>query len=177
MLNHKSILWILLGIGLFVAALIGCGAKGQPAEFEQTAGEMKKGPGVLTGEEGELVVYDSKRGGAFPQFLGKKSGEGSKDASKKADQEEGSQDATQKADKPTSAASTQVTADQQPTGTQVSPEAARDFQEFQEWKKEQQAFREFQEWKKTAQGAAEYKEFLEWKEWKSYQEWKKQQGQ
>jgi hypothetical protein len=170
MLNHKSTLWMLLGIGLLVAALMGCGAKGQPAEFEQTAGEMKKGPGVLTGEEGALVVYDSKRGGAFPQFKGKQSEEGSKKASEKADQ-----DASAVSE--TAAESSQIAAGQTSTGTQVSPEAAREFQEFQEWKKEQQAFREFQEWKKTAQGAAEYKEFLEWKEWKSYQEWKKQQGQ
>ena len=170
MLNHKSTLWILLGIGLLVAALMGCGAKGQPAEFEQTAGEMKKGPGVLTGEEGALVVYDSKRGGSFPQFKGQKSEASTKDASEKADK-----DASTVLE--TSAKSPQIAAGQSSTGTQVTPEAAREFQEFQEWKKEQQAFREFQEWKKTAQGAAEYKEFLEWKEWKSYQEWKNQQGQ
>ena len=185
MYDNKSTLWILLGIALAVAVLMGCGgkAKGRPAEFNQTAGEMKEGPGVLTGEEGALVVYDSKRGGAFPQFRGKKSEEDSKDTSEKTDQEESSKVASKKADKDapatpdTSAESPQIAADQTSTGTQITPEAARDFQEFQEWKREQQAFREFQEWKKTAQGAAEYKEFLEWKEWKSYQEWKKQQGQ
>jgi hypothetical protein len=164
MYNNQSTLWMLLGIGLAIAVLMGCGAKGQPAEFEQTAGEMKEGPGVLTGEEGALVVYDSNRGGAFPQFKGQQSEAGPKEASEKADTD-------------ASAASPQIAAGQTSTGTQVSPEAAREFQEFQEWKREQQAFREFQEWKKTAQGAAEYKEFLEWKEWKSYQEWKKQQGQ
>ncbi|MGD8468439.1 MAG: hypothetical protein PVI49_07945 [Desulfobacterales bacterium] len=170
MYNNQSTLCMILGIGLAIAVLMGCGAKGQPAEFEQTAGEMKEGPGVLTGDEGAVVVYDSKRGGAFPQFKGQISEADSKDASEKA-----AKDASAASD--TSAASTQVAAGQTSTGAQVSPEAAREFQEFQEWKKEQQAFREFQEWKKTAQGAAEYKEFLEWKEWKSYQEWKKQQGQ
>ncbi len=170
MQNARTILWALFGIGLAAAILMGCGAKGQPAEFEQTAGEMKKGPGVLTGEEGALVVYDSKRGGAFPQFKGDKSKEDSKAASEKSDK-----DASTASE--TAAESPQMAAGQTTTGAQVTPEAARDFQEFQEWKKEQQAFREFQEWKKTGQGAAEYKEFLEWKEWKSYQEWKKQQGQ
>jgi hypothetical protein len=162
--NHNSILWMLLWTGLAIAICTGCG--GKPAEFKQTAGEMKEGPGVLTGEEGGLVVYDSKRGGAFPQFKGNKSDEGSKEAGEAA---------AAASDKP--AASTQMAAGPTSTETKVTPEAAREFQEFQEWKKEQQAFREFQEWKKTSQGAAEYKEFLEWKEWKSYQEWKKQQGQ
>ncbi|MBT8331324.1 MAG: hypothetical protein KJP06_03245, partial [Deltaproteobacteria bacterium] len=82
--NTKTTLCLLFWIGLVVATLMGCGAKGQPAEFEQTAGEMKKGPGVLTGEEGALVVYDSKRGGAFPQFRENKSKEGSTEASEKA---------------------------------------------------------------------------------------------
>ena len=166
--NNKSTLWMLLWMGLAVAILIGCG--GKPAEFKQTAGEMKEGPGVLTGEEGALVVYDSKGGGAFPQFRENKSEEGSKEASEKTDE-------AAPAVSNTPAEPTQVAAGQTSAETQVSPEAARDFQEFQEWKKEQKEFQEFQEWKKTAQGAAEYKEFLEWKEWKSYQEWKKQQGQ
>lgn len=166
--NNKSTLWILLWMGLSAAMLMGCG--GKPAEFKQTAGEMKEGPGVLTGEEGALVVYDSKQGGAFPQFRGKTSEEGSKEASEKAAE-------TAPAGSDKTGESTQMAAGQRSAETQVSPEAAREFQEFQEWKKEQQAFREFQEWKKTAHGAAEYREFLEWKEWKSYQEWKKQQGQ
>lgn len=154
-------------MSLVAAIVMSCG--GKPAEFKQTAGEMKEGPGVFTGEEGALVVFDSKRGGAFPQ-LRKTSEEGSKEASEKADK-----DASAASDK--TPAATKVAAGQTSTETQVTPEAAREFQEFQEWKKEQQAFREFQEWKNTSQGAAEYKEFLEWKEWKTYQEWKKQQGQ
>lgn len=162
--NNKSTLWTLLWIGLAAALLMGCGAKGQPAEFEQTAGEMKEGPGVFTGEEGALVLYDSEQGGTFPQFRGDKSEEGS---------EKAAEAAPVASEAPTE--STQIAAGQKSAETQVSPEAAREFQEFQEWKKEQQEFREFQEWKKTQQGAAEYKEFLEWKEWKSYQEWKKQQ--
>lgn len=169
--KNQSTLWMLFLIGLVAALLTGCGAKGQPAEFNQTAGEMKEGPGLFTGEEGALVVYDSKQGGAFPQFNNrKKSEEGTKEASEKTGKDESAT-----SDKSTE--STQIAAGETSGEKQVSPEAARDFQEFQEWKKEQQEFREFQEWKKTSQGAAEYKEFLEWKEWKSYQEWKKQQGQ
>ena len=170
MYNKKSIPWTFLWIVLSAALFMDCGAKGQPTEFEQTAGEMKKGPGVFTGEEGALVVYDSEQGGAFPQFKGNKSEEGSKEASEKAGE-------APPAASDTPAKSTQIAAGQTSTETQVSAEAAREFQEFQEWKKEQKEFREFQEWKKTSQGAAEYKEFLEWKEWKSYQEWKKQQNQ
>ena len=179
MVNNNSILWMLILMGLAIAILMGCGAKGRPAEFNQTAGEMKEGPGVLTGEEGALVVYDSKRGGAFPQFKGNKT----IDASGKDDKDEESQQASKKADQDASTASDssaespQIAAGQTSAGKQVTPEAAREFQEFQEWKKEQQEFREFQEWKKTSKGAAEYREFLEWKEWKTYQEWKKQQGQ
>ena len=166
--NFQTILNRLFWLSLVAAVVMSCG--GKAAEYKQTAGEMKEGPGVFTGEEGALVVYDSKRGGAFPQFRGKPSEEGSTETSEKA-----AKDASAAADK--TPAATQVAAGQTSTKSQVTPEAAREFQEFQEWKKEQQAFREFQEWKKTSQGAAEYKEFLEWKEWKTYQEWKKQQGQ
>ena len=120
--NTKTTLSLLVWIGLVVALLMGCGAKGQPAEFEQTAGEMKKGPGVLTGEEGALVVYDSKRGGAFPQFRGKES----KDATEEADK-----DASAASE--TAAESSQIAAGQATTESQVTPEAARDFQEFQEF--------------------------------------------
>jgi len=169
--KNQSTLWMLFLIALAAVLLTGCGTKGRPAEFDQTAGEMKEGPGVFTGEEGALVVYDSERGGMFPQIKNRKqSEEGSKEASENAGKDESAT-----SDK--SAESTQLAGGQTSTGEQVTPEAAKDFQEFQEWKKEQKEFREFQEWKKTSQGAAEYKEFQEWKEWKSYQEWKKQQRQ
>ncbi len=168
--NYLTTIKKLLWIGLAAAILTGCGAKGKPTEFEQTAGEMKKGPGVFTGEDGALVLYDSERGGAFPQFRENKSEEGSKDTSEEAGKEESTT-----SDKPVE--STQMAAGQTSKESKVSPEEAKAFQEFQEWKKEQAEFRKFQEWKNTSKGAAEYKEFLEWKEWKSYQEWKKQQGQ
>ena len=155
-----------LGIGLVAALLIGCGTKGKPAEFEQTAGEMKEGPGVFSGEEGEFTIYDSKKGGPFWKQQQEKSGEASKGGEKEA------QTASGKASETTPMAAGQTSGE-----VQVTPEEAKEFQEFQEWKKEQQSFQEFQEWKKSAKGKAEYQEFLEWKEWKSYQEWKKQQKQ
>ena len=65
--TYQTILYRFLWIGLAAAILMGCG-KGRPAEFKQTAGEMKEGPGVFTGEEGAFVVYDSDRGGALPRL-------------------------------------------------------------------------------------------------------------
>ena len=166
-MRHVSLtLSALLWIGLAAALLIGCGAKGQPAEFEQTAGEMKEGPGVFTGEEGEFTIYDSKKGGGFWKQQQEKSVEASKETGKEAPAASGKPSET-----------TRVAADQTSQKAQVTPEEAKEFQEFQEWKKEQQSFKEFREWKKSEKGKAEYQEFLEWKEWKAYQEWKKQQGQ
>ena len=173
MRNNKITLLILVGMFLAVTLFIGCGAKGQPAEFEQTAGEMKKGPGVFSGEDGGLVLYDSERGGAFPQFRGQKSEEGSKEDKK--DAEAADTESKAASDKPSE--ETRVAADKTSPKADVTSQEAQEFQAFQEWKKEQQSFKEFQEWKKSAEGKAEYQEFLEWKEWKSYQEWKKQQDQ
>lgn len=163
---EKSTLWTLLLIALAIALLTGCGAKGQPAEFEQTAGEMKEGPGLLTGEEGEFTLYDSKKGGPFWKNNQEKAGQASKGTGKDAQAASGKPSET-----------TPMAAGQTSGEVQVTPEEAKEFQEFQEWKKEQQSFQEFQKWKKSAKGKAEYQEFLEWKEWKAYQEWKKQQGQ
>jgi hypothetical protein len=160
----QAILNRFLRICLIAAILIGCGAK--PSEFKQTAGEMKEGPGLFTGKEGEFAVYDSKKGGPFWKQSKEESGKAPEAAGK---------ETSATSDKPSQ--TTQVAAAKTSKESQVSPEEAREFQEFQEWKKEQKEFHEFQEWKKTSNGAAEYKEFLEWKEWKSYQEWKKQQGQ
>jgi len=155
-----------LWIGLAAAMLMSCGAKGKPYDYQPTADEMKEGPGVFTGEEGEFTIYDSKKGGSFRKNHEEKSKEASAETGKEAP-----------VSSDTASGTTKVAAGQTSKEAQVTPEAAKEFQEFQEWKKEQKEFREFQEWKKTSKGAAEYKEFLEWKEWKSYQEWKKRQGQ
>ena len=150
--------------GLLIAVLIAC-AGGKSFDYQPTAGEMKPGPGVLTGESGELTVYDSKKAGLFPK--------------------EGDQKA-----EPAAAASTP--AGQSSTGSAEDARDFQDFQQFQQWKKEKQEFHQYQEWKKSARGSADFqefqeylrwkktakgsedlKEFQQWKEWKSYQEWKK----
>ena len=38
MYNKKLTPWMLIWMGLILALLMGCGAKGHPAEFKQTAG-------------------------------------------------------------------------------------------------------------------------------------------
>jgi hypothetical protein len=155
-----------LWIGLTAAILMSCGAKGKPSDYQPTADEMKPGPGLLTGEDGEFALYDSKKGGPFWKQSQEKSEEATNDTGK---------EAPVASDKPSQ--TTRVASGQTSKESEVTPEEAKEFREFQEWKQEQKEFQEFQKWKKTSKGAAEYKEFLEWKEWKSYQEWKKQQGQ
>jgi hypothetical protein len=166
MYHHRTTLCRFLLIGMTAFILMGCGAKGRPSEFKQTADEMKEGPGLLTGKEGEFAVYDSKKGGPFWKQSQEQSMEASKETGKEAS-----------ATPVQSSGTAPIAAEKTPQGAQVTAEEAKAFQKFQEWKQEQKEFREFQEWKKTSQGAAEYKEFLEWQEWKAYQEWKKQQGQ
>ena len=176
MLKINTKYWMLLAASLLIFALGGCNAK--PYDYEPTAGEMKAGPGVLTGDSGELIIYDSKKGGLLLKESAANTGETS------------SEKTTDPSAETTAAAGIQ-------TGTEpaVTPEEAREFQQFQQWKKEKDQFHEYQqwkksdkgsaefkefqeyrEWKKTAKGSADLKEFREWKEFKAYQEWKKNQG-
>ena len=171
---HQTTITRVLGIIWVIAILVSCG--GKPAEFNQTAGEMKEGPGFLTGKEGAFTLYDSKQGGPFWDREKAKSGESAEGQAEKASAE-ADQGVQAAADAAVAAGQTVTAAGGASGQPEITPETAREFQEFQDWKREQNEFREFQEWKKTSQGAAEYKEFLEWKEWKSYQEWKKRQGQ
>ena len=171
MLKINAKYWMLPAAGLLIFALAGCNAK--PYDYEPTADEMKPGPGVFTGDSGELTLYDSKKGGLLPRETAETSSEKTTDASPET----------------TAAAGTQTG-----TETMVTPEEAREFQQFQQWKKEKEQFHEYQqwknsnkgsaefkefqeyrEWKKTAKGSADLKEFREWKEFKAYQEWKKSQ--
>ena len=175
MLNFKTVDWMVLAAGLALFALAGCNAK--PYDYEPTADEMKPGPGVFTGESGELTIYDSKKGGLIGKDSAAKSAETSS---------EKTADASAEA---TAAAGTQA-------GTEpaITSEEAREFQEFQQWKKEKEQFhsyqqwkksdkgssdfkefQEYQEWKKSGRNSTDYKEFREWKEFKAYQEWKKSQ--
>ena len=171
MLKINTKYWMLPAACLLIFVLAGCHAK--PYDYEPTAGEMKPGPGVFTGDRGELTIYNSKKGGLLPKETAESSSEKTTDASVET----------------TAAAGTQTG-----TETTVTPEEAREFQEFQQWKKEKEQFHEYQhwkksdkgsaefkefqeyrEWKKTAKGTADHKEFREWKEFKAYQEWKKNQ--
>lgn len=159
--------WMTLLISLALAAILGCNAK--PFDYQPTAGEMKEGPGVLTGEDGELTIYDSKRGGAFP---------------KESDATAAETSGEKTAQAPAAAAG----------GSQAKPGEFQEFQEFQQWQQEKEQFHQYQQWKKSTAGSADfkefqeyqqwkesgkssadYKEFEEWREFKSYQEWKKSQ--
>ena len=136
--NYRSLLWLALA-AFCVFTLLGCGAKGQPAEFEQTAGEMKEGPGVLSGETGEFTIYDSKKGGPF--------WEQSKKDVEKSPEESGTQ-AQASSDKPAAAGES---AREKP----VTAEEAREYKEFLEWKREKKEFQEFRKWKESKEGSAE----------------------
>ena len=160
--------WKFLVVSVVLSAAVGC-AGGKAYDYQPTADEMKPGPGVFTGESGELTVYDSKKGGLFPK------------------------EDPPKAETPTAAA---AHAEPQSTDSSEETQEFQEFQEYQQWKKERQEFHEYQEWKKSAKGSAEFqefqeyqqwkktakdspdfKEFQDWKEWKTYQEWKKSKGQ
>ncbi len=170
-----------LAAGWLLFALAGCNAK--PYDYQPTAGEMKEGPGVFTGEDGELTIYDSKKVGVFP-----------KDSDAKTSETAGEK--TAQTSEAAGAATAAAAGAQTGTEPAVTSEEAREFQEFQQWKKEKEQFHEYQQWKKSDKGSAEYKEFQEyqewkktakgptdlkefqeWKEFKAYQEWKKSQGQ
>jgi hypothetical protein len=160
--------WMMLLTVAALLVLIACAAP-EPYDYQPAAGEMKKGPGLLTGESGELTLYDSKKSGLLP-----KEGE-----------------VAEKNKTEAAAPSAESTKD-----SSAQAQEFKEFQEFQQWKNEQQEFREYQEWKKSDKNSAEFKEFQEylkwknategsedfkefqrWKEWKSYQEWKKSKGQ
>ena len=173
MLKFKPASWMTLLICLAIMALVGCNAK--PFDYQPTAGEMKEGPGVLTGEDGELTIYDSKKGGAFP-----------KESDATAAETSGEKTAQATAASETTAAAA--------AGSQGQPGDFQEFQEFQQWQQEKeqfhqyqqwkkstagsadyQEFQEYQQWKKSGKSSADYKEFKEWREFKAYQEWKKSQ--
>ena len=157
MLEFKPFGWTMLLVWLVCMAVLGCNAK--PYDYQPTAGEMKPGPGVLTGEDGELTIYDSKKDGALPT-----------------DSDAQAAETSEKTAAQTTAAAG--------TAAAGSPEKACEFQEFQEYQQWQQTaqgssdfqeFQAYQEWKKSGKQSADYKEFQEWREFKAYQEWKKSQ--
>jgi predicted small lipoprotein YifL len=52
---RKTIARIALG-GALMLTLAGCGA-GQPMDFPTPASELDKRPGILTGDDGEWIIY------------------------------------------------------------------------------------------------------------------------
>jgi hypothetical protein len=160
--------WKILLIGAVLSALIGC-AGGKSYDYQPTAGEMKPGPGALTGESGELTIYDSKQGGLFPK------GDDSK-------AETATATAAAQEGKASTESSTEDKEFQEFQEYQQWKKEKQEFREYQEWKKSAESspdfmeFQEYQQWKKTAKDSPDFKEFQEWKEWKTYQEWKKSKG-
>jgi hypothetical protein len=170
MLSIKTKNWMFLAAGVVILTLAGCHAR--PYDYEPAADEMKKGPGVFSGEDGEFTIYDSKKGDVFPQDPNTKASETTAKPTAQTSATAGAA--------ATTAAGAQAGA-QPPAKT---PAGARDYQEFQEYQKWQktgkgssdyQQFQEYQQWRRGSRNSADYQEFLEWKEFKAYQEWKKSQ--
>jgi hypothetical protein len=72
MLKIKPQNWLLPIIGLLIFALAGCHARPDEQQLKnweniEGPGEMKPGPGLLSGEDGKFTLYSSKQGGAFPK--------------------------------------------------------------------------------------------------------------
>ena len=108
-------------VSISLLALPGCG--GKPFHYN-TPSEIPEGPGVLSGEDGEFTIYDSKSG---------KGGEKSNTAV-----EAGAPAAEKSGAEKTGAAV--AAGEKMPDSTEY-----REFQEFLEWKK----WKEFKKWQKN----------------------------
>jgi hypothetical protein len=179
----------ILWTGLLIAALIGC-AGGKSFDYQPTAGEMKPGPGALTGESGELTVVRSPESPGNSRFMiPKKVGYSPKKATPKLNllpqpQRRPARVRRAQPQKPgISRNSRSFRNGKKKNRNFTSIKSGKNQHEYQEWKKSAQGsadfqeFQEYLEWKKTAKGSGDLQEFQQWKEWKSYQEWKKKQGQ
>ena len=149
MQHIRRTIWILLWTLLAIVLLVGCHAKADNQQLDeweklQGPGQMKAGPGLISGEEGKFTIYSSKKS------------------------------ASASTEKETAAAGAQgPAADTRSAETPAGSKEYQEFQEFQQWQKEKEQFREYLEWKKAAEGTPEYEEFLKWKEFRDYQEWQK----
>ena len=123
-------------VSIALLALPGCG--GKPFVYNPPS-EIPEGPGILSGEDGEFTLYDSKSG---------KGGEKPKVAAE------------------AGAPVAEISGAEKTGGAVAAGEKIpdskeyREFQDFQEWKKSKQGakeYQEFQEWKK-------WKEFKKWQE-------------
>ena len=68
MFNIKPKNWKFLAAGLLIIVLACCHARPDEKQLDEWKniegpGEMKPGPGLFSGEDGELTLYDSKGGG------------------------------------------------------------------------------------------------------------------
>ena len=123
-------------VSIVLLSLPGCG--GKPFVYNPPS-EIPEGPGILSGEDGEFTLYDSKSG---------KGGEKPKVAAE------------------AGAPVAEISGAEKTGGAVAAGEKIpdskeyREFQDFQEWKKSKQGakeYQEFQEWKK-------WKEFKKWQE-------------
>ena len=173
--------WMIPAAGLLILALAGCHARPDEKQLDEWkniegTGEMKSGPGLFTGEDGELTLYDSKGGGLLQKKgeaeAAKPSAEKTATTSESAGMAAGAAAGSQ--------ASSQ--SDQSP----AKPQDFQEFQEFQQWQKEKSQFHEYQQWKKSAPGSTDFKEFQDYQQWQksakgssdfkefqAYQEWEK----
>ena len=118
-----------LAAGLLILALAGCHVKPDEKQLKdweniEGPGEMKSGPGLLSGEEGKFTLDDSKKGGAFPR-------EGETGAAKPS-----AEKTAQTSEAAGAAAATAA-------GTSDKSQEFQDFQEFQQWQKEKKQFVEY----------------------------------
>ena len=110
---------VLLG-WILASMMVGCGGK----SFEYHSGnEIPEGPGVLSGEDGEFTVYDSKKA--------------AKDKEASAESKSG----PQAAEVPAGAGAAAAAAGQ--------TDEAREYQEVQQW----QQWREYKKWQERQQPA------------------------
>ena len=107
-----------LAAGLVIVTLVGCHAK--PYDYEPTAGEMKPGAGVFSGEDGELTIYDSKKAGVFPKDSNAEASETSAEKSEETSEAAG-------------AAAAAAAGSQAAFLSGLPQDKAQDFQEFQQF--------------------------------------------
>lgn len=141
MYNCSKKKWRILIGGLLMWTLIGC-AGGKPFDYKPTAGEMKDGPGLFTGEEGALTIYDSKKGEGFE-----------KGSTKHTD------DVRAQSGKVTQIPPAEA---EEFMEFQKWKNENKEFQKFKEWKNSAQGSKEYQEF-------LEWKEWKSFKKWQNKQ--------
>lgn len=129
--SYCGLLIVILSVALLA---VGCGIKPKPFKYE-SANEIPKGPGLLTGESGEYTLYDSNK--------------------RKADKQQAAEAGTTS----TSEALTPADSEEFRRFQQWQKEK-EEFEEFQEWKRSnegREAYDEFLEWKR-------WQSFKRWQE-------------